>query len=62
MAETTSVRVPLLLYKVSPFDSKIDLPKRKLFTEYYHNGEKSEILFLNNAESMTGHNHTFHAN
>ena len=55
-------KVLLPLYKVSPFDSEIDLPKRKLFTEYYHNDEKFEILFLNNPESMTGHDHAFHAN
>ena len=32
------------------FDSEIDLPKKKLFTEYYHNIEKFEILFLSNPE------------
>ena len=32
------------------FDSEIDLSKRKLFTEYYHNNVKFEILFLNNPE------------
>ena len=32
------------------FDPEIDLPKRKLFTEYYQNNEKFEILFLNNPE------------
>ena len=32
------------------FDSKIDLLNRKLFTEYYHNNEKFEILFLSNPE------------
>ena len=62
MAETTLVRVPLPLYKVSPFESEIDLPKRKLFTEYYHNDEKFEILFLKNPESMTGHDHAFDGN
>ena len=62
MAETTLVRVPLPLYKVSPFESEIDLPKRKLFTEYYHNDGKFEILFLKNPESMTGHDHAFDGN
>ena len=62
MAETTLVRVPLPLYKASPFESEIDLPKRKLFTEYYHNDEKFEILFLKNPESMTGHDHAFDGN
>ena len=32
------------------FDPEIDLPKRKLFTEYYQNNEKFEILFLSNPE------------
>ena len=32
------------------FDSEIDLSKRKMFTEYYHNNEKFEILLLNNPE------------
>ena len=44
MAEITSVRVPLPLYKVSSFDSEIHLTKRKLFTEYYHNNQNTEIL------------------
>ena len=56
------MRFPLPLCKVSPFDSEIDLPKKKLFTEYYHNDGKFEIFFLNNPESMSGHDHAFHAN
>ena len=32
------------------FDSEIDLPKGKLFTEHYHNNGKFEVLFLNNPE------------
>ena len=31
-------------------DSETDFSKRKLFTEYYHNNEKFEILLLNNLE------------
>ena len=62
MAETTSVGVLLPVYKVSPFDCEIDLSKSKLFTEYYHNDEKFVILYLNNPESMIGHDHAFHAN
>ena len=36
------------------FDLEIDLPKRKLFTEYYQNNEKFDILFLNNPECDRG--------
>ena len=53
VAKSISVWIQLPLYKISPnqqLDSKIDLSKRKLFTEYYHNNKKFEILFLNNPE------------
>ena len=53
MVEATSVS-PITIVQGQPnqtaFDPEIDLPKRKLFTEYYQNNEKCEILFLSNPE------------